>query len=228
MKNLLLVLVVSLIVFSCKKEEYNFDKVTMSELTPEYAVPVVKTTLALKDLIKSTENTGYLKEDANGLLSIAYRSSAFSKLAKDIILLPDQAPDPTSFTCTISKPFPPGDSVVVPYMREFVFETNNSENVDYLTLKAGTLNFNLSTDINYSAKINISSPQITKDGNPLSFNVNYSPGQIINQDIDLSGFKFDFPNDGQNKIGVLCKVIAYKKHGISEYIWIPRSTKYLT
>jgi len=194
---------------SCiKKEDFDFNKITLSNWTPNGAAPLIHSKLSLHDILSVNQ---LFQEDANHFLSLVYRHTVFSKRTDELITIPDQS---------INTNIPPfsipgfiGDSAVIPpYSSSFTFSSTNGERFDSIFIKSGILNFSINGDINHTAKINVSIPGAMKNGQVFQkvINYDYSGGSlpvIVDDNFDLSGYTLTF--GAGNNITVIYSFTVY-------------------
>ena len=80
------------VLFSCMKDDYNWDNVNLENYNPSVAAPIVKTRLTLHDLVKDylDTDTSILSIDSDSLLWITYSSSLFRMGLVDMFSISDQ------------------------------------------------------------------------------------------------------------------------------------------
>ncbi len=189
---------------SCiKKEDFDFNNITLSNWSPNGAAPLIHSRLTLKDILKSNQ---MFQEDANHFLTLVYRSTVFSKRADELISVPDQNFNiDTSF---ITGSIVIGDSVLIPKVINVAFTTTNGERFDSVLIKTGTLNFNINSDINHTGRIYLFIPNLKKNGVQFSGIIDYIyPGITPPQSFNIDGYTLSF-NPG-NQITLNCIIKVY-------------------
>lgn len=192
---------VSVILQSCLKDNFDFDKLASTEWNPDVAIPLVYASLGVYDILARTENSDLIVIDpTNGLMALVYQGELFSFNASQIIELPDQSlarsiqltsAEVTSFTTsgTVTKQ----DD----FVRSYTLVAGIK--IDSMALKSGMVNFLINSDFMHSGSINIKIPSFIKNG--VSFNVtvpiNYTGSPVnINQAYDVTGYSLDMTNGG--------------------------------
>lgn len=209
MKRFFYLLFVLLFAVSCTKDEFNFNKLKQSEISPALAVPIAHSSMALKDIVLSDEAKTFIKEDADGFISLVYRQSLFSKSAGEIITLPAQVPVTESFSLSIPTPLPPSFTIIKTHFQTVSFATNNGEKLDSMTLKSAKLTIDLVSTLDYDAKVVVSSSQIIKNGATLNDTVEYSgTSKTFTSVVDMSGYTIDFSDDGTNSVEMAYTILA--------------------
>lgn len=87
---LLSVFFTSIIFISCTKEYFNTDKMRQEQWqNVDMQVPIINTSLVLRDLLKDYDHEELFEIDDEGLLSLMYNQTVFSEYAKNLIVLSD-------------------------------------------------------------------------------------------------------------------------------------------
>lgn len=90
MKKLLFpVLLITVVLSSCLKDEYNFEDPSI-KLSPEVAVPLVKTQIVADDIL-SLVDSSFLSENAENLLEFKYSDTIYSVGMAEFIDVPDKS-----------------------------------------------------------------------------------------------------------------------------------------
>lgn len=144
---LLLFVTVAVVISSCSKfnDDLDFDKLTVSEWNPEFAIPLVNSTFAISDFFNE-DNQEFLHVDPDGLISLVYSSDELvSAKAEDFIKLPDQ-----SFSLTVPLDVSSAGTVdTIPYDFNYIFlGESEDQRIDSVFLKGGTLRISGETDLN--------------------------------------------------------------------------------
>ena len=88
MKHKFILLFVAIIFLSCRKD--NYDNITTdTTLRPIIALPLVNSTVELKDLISALESD-YIQSDNNGQLVLVFSDTLIDLTLQDILEIPDQ------------------------------------------------------------------------------------------------------------------------------------------
>jgi len=197
----LIILIITIVLQSCYKDKFNFDSMTTTQLNANWAVPVVKSTLTMADLIDETSAT--LKEDQDHFLTLVYTNRILSELGNEMIEIPDEIIDTTIY---FSYPInlPPGDSTKESYVYTQAFNTPNNEIIDSVYIKSGTFTFYAKGDMNHNGKVVVTIPGIRngKDGrvfqDTLEYNYTGTEYTIVDTTYDLSGYIMKLVHMGGN------------------------------
>lgn len=221
-KVLLLLLFLGVVVggVSCvrdlQKSIDELEKVNRIKFDPEFALPLVNSSLSLADLVKRV-NTDLIYEDDNRLLHAVYRGELVTVEAQDFIDLEDQV---TQFSLGLSQ--------------SQIDNINNSGSTK-ITL-SGLVNYNLfdieldsmltkicrsivqvSSDLQHDLSIDVLFPHIKKAGQAFGVNstANYQGNlpvsSIISQ--DLKGYLFDMTkaNEPFNQLKIEIEITITKQ-----------------
>lgn len=203
LKYLISLFAVCIFLGSCLKDDFDFSKLGKSEWNPEFAIPIINTSLKLSDLLVRTtdEQKDYFKVDADNFITLIYNSGdIFSVTAKDVLTLPNQ-----SFSQTISPgvtlpQLSTGDSASFQDSQLTPFNSGSGNKLDSLYLKKAVFTLDLSSSFSHSVEIKITLPSAKKNGKSftktIAINYTGSTPVIKHQAIDLSGYKLDLSNGG--------------------------------
>ena len=90
MKKIVLSVAIATLFFSCKKEKYDFDKFSVSNLNGEYAVPLVASELTIQDILTNADKNGNIQVGNDGFCTLIYRGTLFTSRAKDFVIIGNQ------------------------------------------------------------------------------------------------------------------------------------------
>jgi len=198
-----LLLMIILFVQSCiKKDDFNFDKLAQLPYDPNIAVPLVHSRMTIKDVLDDYDHEHVFTEDNTHFLYLIYERSVFSQKAEDLITISDQNVN-TNFNFSIGTP-PNGDSITTTQASTFILTTAVDESFDTMYIKAGTLNYNISGNLDHDGKIVITLPTATKNGIPFTqvipYNYSGTLPVTINTSFNLTGYKVAFNHIGLQTI----------------------------
>jgi len=207
------VLIMSLFMVSCLKDDFNFDKMTKPTWEPNFSLPLIHSKSDLSKVLGITGGDSLLNEDASHFLTLIYRDNIFSQYAYDAFTIPDQMYN-LNYPFSLPGGMNSGDSISGSYSDNIVFVNSNNEILDTMFLKDSILNFKMNSTINHNAKIEIEMPTVTKNGVPLSATINFvytGTPLNINYDIPVDGYKMIFNQSGGvfNKLAINYKVTVY-------------------
>ncbi len=213
-KHKILIIIIFCIIgllYSCIKDKFDFDKFAGGQYEPDVAAPLIHTRLALCDLLGEYDSSNVITEDSNSFLTLIYCNTVYSKEADEFVDIPNQ-PINTNIILPAPLILAPGDSAVIPYSEDYQFIVNNNEILDSIFVKAGdisSMDFNLNSDINHYAKIEITIPSVTKYGIPFNkiMPFDYTGPLPISQSFSLAGYKITFLDS--NKIKINYNITVY-------------------
>lgn len=208
---LLVLLSASLLMNSCYKKRFSTDKLAGGEWNPEVAAPLIKSNLTMADIIKNSSEEW--KEYPDGLLSLIYRQKVASSFGDSIVEIPDQSID-TSLSVTLPSAMIPGDSTSLLFNVFSKIVGSNNELIDSIFVKHGTLDFEITTDLNHDAKVQIIIPDLTKYGVTFyqTVKIPSAGGSThtikVSFPLNLYTAVFQHPNGNDNKIQEYLKVLV--------------------
>jgi hypothetical protein len=196
-KHILIALFTSYIIIlipGCIKKD-KFGDPIIPIWKPDVAVPLVNSDLSMKDLISETNDGKIsLSTDADGLYMLTYRDTAFSELAENVIIIPDQ---------TMVIPVLPASNTPHPLLLSFNFTNPNNNNfqgnLKTAELKAGDLSLNLVTNDPSSFTVTLSFPTILNKSNGSAFTISKNTNGALSFSLtgDLSQYVINFNANNQ-------------------------------
>lgn len=210
MKYMMLVLfMVMITITSCIRDLANtadeLSRVKTVKWNPELAVPLIKAELNASDLILQ-DKSGLIQTDAEDLVHVIYEDELVSLTASEIFEIGDQA---HSFSYALT----PGDvfdlqsngSLTIQDSRFLKWTVMDME-LDSLIMKVCAHFMELSTNLEHDVSIDITFPDVTKNGQPYSVNIslpyNGTASRTSSQTNSLSQYFCDF-SKGPNNINEL-------------------------
>jgi hypothetical protein len=191
-----LFIIVILISISCQK--YQLDDVKLKPWTPELAAPLVNSTFGVVDIFDHGGDA-YLQVDENGLLGIVYSGTIFSLAIDDIISVGSN-----DLEIDISYPDPGFPVAVIDTINdskvfEVEFDAEDADNVEVheLAILNGFMQIVAASELAFDTKVIITVPHAIKNGMPFKEEVVLLPGEIKEQDFDLSGYLLDLTQEDQ-------------------------------
>jgi uncharacterized membrane protein len=193
-------LFISFFLNSCVKEgDFQFDKLASNQFDPTIAAPFVSSRLTLKKLID--DNTGIVQVNTDNSLKLIYTTNKLvSVMAKNLFKIPDQNLS-TDTTSMIFPPIPTGDSIYYSLTKPYPFITPNpgqGQRMDSVFIKTAELKLDITSDINHSGRIILTTPNITyPNGQVFSVTIplNYTGSTIhVIKNVDISGCRINFNN----------------------------------
>lgn len=188
----ILLLFAGIAMFSCVKEEYNMDTVTPTNWDPNGAAPLINSSLTLWNILEDYDSSEIFVEDGTHFLYLIYENEVFSQSAEELISIPNQNVNSSNSFTIPGGALASGATYTANYSVTYDFALPNGIILDSLRLKQGTLGFNISSNFNYPAVINLTIPNSTQDGLPFNHQINLSSGSgSYNLDLGNSCLVFD-------------------------------------
>ena len=154
MRTLLVTLLLSIFFLSACKKIENIRVIEDINYNPEFAIPLVNSSISLQDILDSEDNIAVLEIDETGDMTLNYEAefehNSVNELIGEIPSFPMVLLDTTT---------------TVPVQ---VF--NNVE-LNSISLKEGTISFNLQSGKPENLDVTITIPELTKNGIPFSTNL---------------------------------------------------------
>lgn len=200
MKKILIFSVALVFLSSCISELVDTidkaQKTSSVQWNPSLAVPLVYSSLGMKDIIGQLSGLSFLKVEDDGGLTLVYGSEYQSKKAEELITLPDQA---TSQTYTLSasqiNTLNTTGSLTLNYTENLNYNFGSSE-IDRILYKAGSAEFIVLTTLKHDVKATLTLNNGIKNGVPLEavLQANYTVGNqnTAAEQVDLNGYNVDY------------------------------------
>ncbi len=187
---------------SCVKDNFQFDKLAEVKWNPNVAVPLIYSSLSIKDMLNNTGGSAYVVEASDKSLTIVYKSKLFSIDASSLVSLPDQSfATSAPVGVAIPPPFNSG-SFTVSNTQTLSFMSGGAAGpkIDSLLLKKGSLTFTLNSQLHNSGSIKITIPDAKKNGIAFSKTIplNYTGSIPVNATAayDFTGYDLDMTLGG--------------------------------
>jgi hypothetical protein len=187
--------------FSCTDDYFEFDKIVLDELRPEFAVPLVNSSLSLEDILMNEDTAGVISTGTEGVLEILYEGNVISKLGGSKIPMPDILE--TQNINNIPSP-PPGIPILIPFGDTIVYSPQSGIEIDSLLLKSGQLALSFTSTVRHFVDIDVTFPSFKKaDGTVFEKTFAIPPYDGINPSVranvgDLVGYNIDMSLNGTN------------------------------
>ncbi len=188
-----------------KKSDLKLDHVTISDWTPDWALPLLNTTLTLRNLLKPND---YVSIDGDGLYSLHYDGKLFSAKASDFISIPDQNFPQKRFTLTNQVSIPSFTGTINDsFSSNFTYTDTNGSRLEHLAFKNGHINIELTSSFNQDVAITVIFPNLIRNGVPFQAlaNINY-PEISTGIDLDLPDYMLDMTAGGTTQNSIPYKV----------------------
>lgn len=218
LKYLIIAAILALSVASCIKDNFNFDKWDREvEYDASFAAPGVWGDVAFIDVVELYDSTGLLIENDEGYVSLQYKTSVSSNAVNEIIYLEDQ--NINGVIQTLDFDFTgfdnSGDTVSIAYTEDMPITMFNPDaEIDSATLRTGILNMTAVSNYQHAARIYLTMPSVTKNGQPFSEDFIFTPGGHASSSLnnDFTGYTIDMTQTatGFNEIPVEIRVTLYR------------------
>jgi hypothetical protein len=190
----------------------DFENVRSIKWDPNFAGPLVKTSLSLEDL--SLDSFAYVQKDKDGLLYLVYEGEAGSLMGKDIISLDNQNAD-VNFSLSPQQisDININDSVMAYYNIPIAFEFEKDMDLDSFKLLNGRLQIDLQNELPSECRLVFNCPSIRKDGETLngSLTVNAQGNESSSFDLKNANFNLTTLNPAYNRFPI--DVFLYVRKG---------------
>jgi len=142
-----------LILSSCKKFE-DIRVVDEIDYNPEFAIPLINSSISLQDILDSEEDIAILEIDDDGNMTLNYEAEFEHNSANEII------GDIPSFPL-----------ILIDTVTNVPVQVFNNVDLNSISLKSGTISFNIQSGIAENIDLTITIPELTKNGIPFSTNL---------------------------------------------------------
>jgi len=158
-----------LLASSCTKGDFDFNKLAANQWDPEFAVPLVNSTVSLKDI--NLPANCYLQVEADNSQSIVYTGSLITVKTTDFITQLNSIPVNTSYTLSATDiaafllvPIGTSYTSSASQVIDLSAQTTNGSGMDLdsAVLKSGELKLQIQNTFSHTANITISIPAIKK------------------------------------------------------------------
>ncbi|MES2836824.1 MAG: hypothetical protein V4667_04835 [Bacteroidota bacterium] len=209
-KSLLTTLIASfLFVTACTEGYFDFDKVGKgSNWNPNFAIPLAKATLTVKDILFNADKDGNILTDGNGFLTLVYKSNLFSKSAEEVINIPNQNLTQFNFSMNATDVaafnlIPTGSQFTVPLTQDVpvVITSGSSSKIDSILFKNLEWIINMRNNFPHNCSVKLTLPNAKKNGVAYQRTFAVPANGVYNSNPfeDLAGYSFNMTyNGGQN------------------------------
>ncbi len=204
---------------SCVKKNFDLDRISGDyEWNPALAVPGVKASLTVRDIVQDFDTMELFIADETGFLYLMYHKHIFSVKASDLILIPDQTfPDDIfsgaefialGFNATQS-------TATVTHTVNQTFTVNGSQLLDSIIIKSADLNVTVTSGLMHTGQLTVRLPYVKKNGVVYSKTIpitdatgTFSASEFYT---DLNGYTIDL-SSGINQLPIECE-LTYNDSG---------------
>lgn len=198
---------------SCKKEYFELDRVKDATWNPELAVPLIKSTVTVPEVLDRFDDDEIIVVDTTGILALKYFSEIFSISADSVLIFQDQS-------ATQSYPLLPSDivtlaggaAVTVPTLTyDAAFDMTNmspAPEIHNVNFKNGTMVITLNSQFTYPTNVRIQIPGLVNSISGQSFDqtvtgVTATNPQTINLPLASWGLDLTLGNQGFNEVRII-------------------------
>jgi hypothetical protein len=218
-KKLMFVALAALTFQSCIKDNFDMKKIAEVKWDPNFAVPLVYTSLSMKDILNLKSDKDQLLIESDGSFTLVYTNNITSLDASSMssLSLPDQAPPSvTVSTASAIGTISNGSFATINNTQPITFSTTvTPSTIDSIFFKGGTINFSVSSGIHSNVDMIISIPAAKKNGvgfsKTITLNYTGSSPVVSSSSVDLTGYRFDMTQGSttSNKFDVNYVVKVY-------------------
>ena len=177
------------------EELENIDKIGSTTFEPEIAFPLVNSTFSMEEFLTEGGSKASIS-DQSGVMVLTYVDSIFSPRAETIFTIPDQLSPVLSITGP-EVVFPsPGSSVTVSKSITFAFNSSPGDNLDSILIKAGLMQFSLTSTFPANIDLAISIPSVEQQGAGFQQNASFTGPGTLSPSSDLQGATLDLTVNG--------------------------------
>jgi hypothetical protein len=188
-----------MLLWACKKDKIDLDKLTSANWTPSFAVPLINAKIGVKQMLATPQKPEMVSVDKNtGLISLNYEGRIFRGDVNMFFQLPSQkldfkfdnlVPIPTTFPTSGSMP-PVSQSI------DYDIATDANESIIKITFKRGVIRLvKNSSSIEPDAQLRLQINALSKNGVAFDevFSINqHSPAL---QEVDLTSYELTLNNN---------------------------------
>lgn len=209
-----IVLLGTLSLQSCKKEYFEPDRIKDATWNPEMAVPLIKSTITVQEVLDRFDDQDIIVVDTTGILALRYFDNIFSVSADSLIVFQDQNYQ-QSYALTVGDvgTLAGGSTVTLPTVDQFVdldvSNMNPAPEVHSISFKNGNVVLSITSQFSFPTTVRMQIPSLTLSGvgfdQTLTGITNSNPGLLT---IPLAGRVLDLTQGtpSYNKIHVITDV----------------------
>ncbi len=180
-KKITLVILGCAFLFACTEDYFEFDKIVVDEIRPEFAIPLVNSSLSLEDILANEDTNGVITTDNTGALEILYEGNVVSGLGVSNVPIPDILE--TTTISSIPSP-PPGVQATIPASDTVELNLNTGIEADSIRLKSGSLVINFNSTVRHPISVLVEFPGMKNaNGQILSKTISIPPYNGVNPSV---------------------------------------------
>lgn len=202
-------ILVIVVLQSCLKDNFNFDKLAKGSWDPDIAIPLAYSSVTIQDIIDTTGIGTTVEVASDNFCTIVYSSNLLSKKATEFISIPSQN---FSNVVNISGQLA---GVTATYTQTVDFVTDSLE-VDSILFKTLSYTDSIANNSNSSGTIVVTIPAAKKNGVPFTQTLNISPNATVVGSANLAGYNFDMTRNGTttNRFDIVYQVTLNSAIGV--------------
>jgi hypothetical protein len=211
-KQVLYLFLLFIAIASCKK--YTINEVQIKPWDSDIAFPLINSTFSVSDVFELNDSAILEFIDVDeGLLGITYTGDIFSFDASSIVELGDQDLSNTIQYLDPGLPISIIDTFYQSQVFTLDFESPNLNDIEaiYLRLLSGSIDLTINSDVAYLSNIQLTIPNMKKDGIAYQFESDVSPGQSISDSQSLESYLMDLSQEdlGYNQLKIDYRLIIH-------------------
>jgi hypothetical protein len=181
--------------WSCLEEIENIDKIGGSSFQPTIEFPLINSDFTVRDFLVEGNSKARIVEQG-GLMVLIYDDSLTTPEADQFFEIPDQN-SPTLSINGGEFALPPSSSVTVSKNLTFNFSPGQTEILDSIWIKAGSLQLAIQSSFQAIVDVSVQIPSLHSPiGVAFQRSFNFTTPSTTNPVIDLSQFVIDLTNNG--------------------------------
>tara|TARA_R110002049_G_scaffold251679_3_gene426097 strand:- start:3033 stop:4625 length:1593 start_codon:yes stop_codon:yes gene_type:complete len=190
---------------SCTDDYFDFDNFRVDPIKPEIAIPLINSSLTPRDIFLAKETSDAISTNADGFISLVYDKGGLRINSSDLINIPNQSfRESTNLTTTDISNLPIQGSITKTFSGSYNFNNPNGIRLDSALIKSGSLEFNLSSDLQHGVNAKVTFPTFLSNGIPLEIDLTASfNGTTPTSDIsliDLSNYTISLDNSSGSRL----------------------------
>jgi hypothetical protein len=214
------IIIVCCLIFiaSCKKDGSNGI-----DYRPNIAIPIVKSSFTIKDILSSQQNSNNIIVGSDGFINLVYTAKLFSKKAEDIIIIDNQKVNyGFKLNTTQANAFnvlPTGQQFpTINIPQSFPLQLD-SASLDTIALKAGLIHLKLQSSMPCDFNLSLNLPEVRKNnlGMTISLQRTYNNTLpiVIDTIIDISNYIIGLTNNGTQQNALNANLSFSLKKGVN-------------
>jgi hypothetical protein len=186
------------ILYSCIKDNFDFDKLKSTKWNPNFAIPLVYSSLTIQDILTHAGTPDLITYDDDNFATLIYESTLFSITAEDIVKIPSQTFYQNFNLSPVDIPaFNATGTFTINTSQLISFDAGLGVSVDSIFFKSGTFDFFLVSTIKHDASIKITIKDATQQFiQTINMDFNGTSPFTETASFSIAGLKIDMTNSG--------------------------------